>query len=150
VPGLYGYVSATKWVVDMELTTFDAAAGYWVPRGWSQRAPIKTQSRIDHPHGFDDVRAGRLGVAGIAWAQHVGVRKVEVRVDDGQWQEAELSTEVSVNTWRMWRTTVEVSKGERRLQVRATDATGYTQTDESAPPAPDGATGWHTVTVNAG
>jgi DMSO/TMAO reductase YedYZ molybdopterin-dependent catalytic subunit len=150
VPGLYGYVSATKWVVDMELTTFDAAAGYWVPRGWSQRAPIKTQSRIDHPHGFDDVRAGRLDVAGIAWAQHVGIRKVEVRVDDGQWQEAELSTEVSVNTWRMWRTTVEVSKGERRLQVRATDATGYTQTDESAPPAPDGATGWHTVTVNAG
>jgi DMSO/TMAO reductase YedYZ molybdopterin-dependent catalytic subunit len=149
VPGLYGYVSATKWVVDWELTRFDAKQGYWVPRGWSAKGPIKTQSRIDSPRGFDDVPAGRVVVAGIAWAQHTGVDKVEVRTDGGQWQPAELATEVGVNTWRMWRAGVEVGRGEHRVEVRATDRSGYTQTDQRAAPAPDGATGWHSVIFNA-
>ena len=147
VPGLYGYISATKWVVDMELTTFAAKQGYWIPRGWSTRAPIKTQSRIDSPQDGAVFRRGRTTVAGTAWAQTIGIRKVEVRVDDGEWEPAELSAEVDLNTWRMWRVTLDLRPGQHRLQVRATDANGYTQTDAEAPPAPDGATGWHTIQV---
>ncbi|HEV2779485.1 MAG TPA: molybdopterin-dependent oxidoreductase [Actinophytocola sp.] len=149
VPGLYGYVSATKWVTDMELTRFDRKEGYWIPRGWAQKAPIKTQSRIDSPRRDAAVPAGRLVVAGVAWAQPVGVGRVEVRLDEGQWQQAELATEVSPHSWRMWRATVEVSRGEHRVEVRATDRTGRTQTEQFAPPAPDGATGWHSVPFSA-
>ena len=149
VPGLYGYVSATKWVVDMELTTFNDKQGYWVPRGWAARGPIKTQSRIDNPRDGATVRAGGVVVAGISWAQFRGISKVEVRLDGGDWQETQLSTEVSKNTWRMWRTTIQVPKGDHQLAVRATDTTGYTQTDQQAPPDPDGATGWHTIGFHA-
>lgn len=149
VPGLYGYVSATKWVVDWELTRFDQKEGYWVPRGWSAKGPIKTESRIDSPRGFDDVPAGRVTIAGIAWAQFTGIEKVEIRMDRGAWQTAELATEVSQNTWRMWRAGVEVGRGQHRVEVRATDRSGYTQTENRADPAPDGATGWHAVIFNA-
>ncbi len=147
VPGLYGYVSATKWVVDMELTTFADKQGYWIPRGWSAKAPIKTQSRIDSPQDGATLRRGRTTVAGTAWAQTIGIREVEVRADDGEWHPAELGAEVDVNTWRMWRVQLDLRPGRHRLQVRATDATGYTQTDAQALPAPDGATGWHTIEV---
>jgi DMSO/TMAO reductase YedYZ molybdopterin-dependent catalytic subunit len=149
VPGLYGYISATKWVVDMELTRFDLKQGYWIPRGWAQKAPIKTQSRIDSPRGFGTVPPGRVVVAGVAWAQPVGVAKVEVRLDEGQWQQAELAAEVSPHSWRMWRAGVDVARGEHKLEVRATDRTGYTQTDVRVPPIPDGATGWHSVLFTA-
>ncbi|HEU5469817.1 MAG TPA: molybdopterin-dependent oxidoreductase [Actinophytocola sp.] len=149
VPGLYGYVSATKWVVDWELTRFDQREGYWIPRGWAVRAPIKTQSRIDSPRPFATVPAGRLVVAGVAWAQTVGVDRVEVRLDGGAWQPAELATEVGLATWRMWRATVEAAPGEHKVEVRATDRTGRTQTEERVPPAPDGATGWHAVGFTA-
>jgi DMSO/TMAO reductase YedYZ molybdopterin-dependent catalytic subunit len=149
VPGLYGYISATKWVVDLELTRFDQKQGYWIPRGWAAKAPIKTQSRIDSPGGFAKLPAGTVTIAGIAYAQYVGIRKVEVRVDAGDWQEAELSTEVSINTWRMWRAQVQVGRGEHRVEVRATDNTGYTQTEERTRPDPDGATGWHSVIFTA-
>ncbi|MFC4853082.1 molybdopterin-dependent oxidoreductase [Actinophytocola glycyrrhizae] len=147
VPGLYGYVSATKWVVDMELTTFADKQGYWIPRGWSARGPIKTQSRIDSPRDGFDLPRGANTVAGVAWAQTIGVRQVAVRVDDGEWHRAELGAEVGLNTWRMWRVTLDLEPGERTIQVRATDNRGHTQTDAEAPPAPDGATGWHTVRV---
>nr|WP_133905698.1 molybdopterin-dependent oxidoreductase [Actinophytocola oryzae] len=147
VPGLYGYVSATKWVVDMELTTFADKQGYWIPRGWSVKGPIKTESRIDNPQDGTTLKAGTNTIAGTAWAQTVGVRRVEVRVDD-DWHDAQLSTEVDVNTWRMWRVRVDLKPGSHRLQVRATDNSGYTQTDAEAEPAPDGATGWHTVDVS--
>jgi DMSO/TMAO reductase YedYZ molybdopterin-dependent catalytic subunit len=147
VPGLYGYVSATKWVTDMELTTFAAKQGYWIPRGWSVRAPVKTQSRIDSPREGSVLGRGGNTVAGTAWAQTTGIRAVEVRVDDGEWQQAELSTEVDVDTWRMWRVEVDLRPGEHTIQVRATDRHGYTQTGAEAPPAPDGATGRHTVRV---
>ncbi|HET9142597.1 MAG TPA: molybdopterin-dependent oxidoreductase [Actinophytocola sp.] len=149
VPGLYGYVSATKWVVDWELTTFQAREGYWIPRGWAAKAPIKTQSRIDSPRPDATVPAGRLVVAGIAWAQTVGIDRVEVRLDEGAWQPAELATEVSLATWRMWRVTVDAGRGEHKVEVRATDRTGRTQTDERTAPAPDGATGWHAVEFTA-
>jgi DMSO/TMAO reductase YedYZ molybdopterin-dependent catalytic subunit len=142
VPGLYGYVSATKWIVDMEATTFDAKPGYWLERGWAQQAPIKTQSRIDTPRGFGIVPAGRVTVAGIAWSQPVGIRRVEVRMDGGPWREAELSTEVSGDTWRMWRTEFDLAPGSHTVQTRATDHNGITQTEQRADPIPDGASGW--------
>jgi DMSO/TMAO reductase YedYZ molybdopterin-dependent catalytic subunit len=144
VPGLYGYVSATKWVVDLEVTRFDRAEGYWTPRGWSERGPIKTESRIDVPRPGDPVHAGTVVVAGVAWAQHRGVREVEVRVDDGPWQTATLGEGGNQDTWRQWVWRWEATHGEHSLQVRATDATGAVQTSVEAPPAPDGASGWHT------
>lgn len=148
VPGLYGYVSATKWVADMEVTTFADKQGYWIPRGWSAKGPIKTQSRIDSPRDGFVLGKGRNTIAGTAWAQTIGIRGVEVRVDDGEWHPAELSTEVDLNTWRMWRVTLDLRAGEHTVQVRATDNHGYTQTEAEASPVPDGATGWHTVHVS--
>ena len=142
VPGLYGYVSATKWVVDLEATTFAAKQAYWLERGWAERGPIKTECRIDLPGPFDQVPAGRVTLAGIAWSQHVGVSRVEVRVDGGPWQAAELTTEVSRDTWRMWRTTVDLPPGRHQAEVRATDARGVVQTEVRADPVPDGASGW--------
>jgi DMSO/TMAO reductase YedYZ molybdopterin-dependent catalytic subunit len=144
VPGLYGFVSGTKWITDMELTTFKAQQAYWLRRGWGQRAPIKTMSRIDSPGAF-----GRVGpdtpVTGIAWAQTRGIDKVEVRVDRGEWRPAELSTEVNVDTWRMFRLRGRWERGNHVAEVRATDKTGYTQTEDRAAPIPDGASGWHSV-----
>jgi DMSO/TMAO reductase YedYZ molybdopterin-dependent catalytic subunit len=150
VPGLYGYVSATKWVVDLELTTFEAFDPYWIRRGWAEMAPIKTQSRIDTPRNGASVPAGDVTVAGIAWAQHVGIDRVEVRVDEGAWQDAELAVEDTIDTWRQWKVVVPMTSGEHRLQVRATDATGEVQTEALAEPFPDGATGWHTISIQVG
>ena len=148
VPGLYGYVSATKWVTDLELTTFDAKAGYWLQRGWAERAPIKTQSRIDSPRGFAALPAGRVAVAGIAWSQPTGIGRVEVRMDGGPWQEARLATEVSGDTWRMWRADFDLAPGGHSVQSRATDAAGVLQTETVADPVPDGATGWPDVSFS--
>ncbi|USX54731.1 MULTISPECIES: molybdopterin-dependent oxidoreductase [Lentzea] len=145
VPGLYGYVSATKWLVDAELTTFDAFDPYWAQRGWGKKAPVKVMSRIDRPKSFERVPAGKFVAAGIAWAQHVGIDRVEVRVDGGPWQEATLSTEVNVDTWRMWRIELDLKEGNHTVECRATDRKGYTQTNERAAPIPDGATGWHSM-----
>jgi DMSO/TMAO reductase YedYZ molybdopterin-dependent catalytic subunit len=148
VPGLYGYVSATKWLVDLELTTFDAYDAYWIKRGWSQQGPIKTESRIDTPRSGGSVSAGEVAVAGVAWAQHRGIEAVEVRVDEGAWETAELGTQDTLDTWRQWLYRWNASSGSHTLQARATDRTGETQTADVAPPAPDGATGYHTITVN--
>jgi DMSO/TMAO reductase YedYZ molybdopterin-dependent catalytic subunit len=148
VPGLYGYVSATKWVVDLELTTFEAYDAYWITRGWAQQAPIKTQSRIDTPRGGRPLAAGPVTIAGVAWAQHRGIRAVEVRVDEAGWERAELGAQDGIDTWRQWRFPWTATGGEHVLQVRATDGTGLTQAVQVAPPAPDGATGYHTVTVS--
>ncbi|MEV4821345.1 molybdopterin-dependent oxidoreductase [Micromonospora sp. NPDC049274] len=148
VPGLYGYVSACKWVTELELTRFADFDAYWVPRGWSAQGPIKTQSRIDTPRRRNRLTAGPLTVAGVAWAQHRGISRVEVRVDGGPWQEAELAPTVSVDTWVQWSWRWDATPGEHQLQVRATDATGETQTERTQSVAPDGATGWHTVPVN--
>lgn len=144
VPGLYGYVSATKWITDMEVTRFDAPGkqSYWLERNWAERAPIKTQSRIDSPRGFASVPAGKVTVAGIAWSQPTGISKVEVRTDGGPWQQAELATEVNLDTWRMWRTEFDLAPGSHTVQTRATDRNGVTQTEMRADPIPDGASGW--------
>jgi DMSO/TMAO reductase YedYZ molybdopterin-dependent catalytic subunit len=147
VPGLYGYVSACKWVVELELSSFADFDAYWVPRGWAAQAPIKTQSRIDTPRSGRDSKAGTVTVAGVAWAQHRGIARVEVRVDDGPWQEATLASTVSRDTWRQWSWRWEATSGEHTLSVRATDATGQVQPGRRQPVAPDGAPGWHTVRV---
>jgi DMSO/TMAO reductase YedYZ molybdopterin-dependent catalytic subunit len=148
VPGLYGYVSATKWISELELTTFGAFDPYWVRRGWAQQAPIKTQSRIDTPRPLAKVPAGPAVIAGVAWAQHRGIDRVEVRVDAGPWREADLAAQDTVDTWRQWRLDWDAEGiGSHTLQVRATDATGATQTTDRAEPFPDGATGQHQLVV---
>jgi DMSO/TMAO reductase YedYZ molybdopterin-dependent catalytic subunit len=147
VPGLYGYVSATKWLSDIELTTWDAREGYWVPRGWSREAPIKTHSRIDVPRQGETISAGTTPIAGVAWAQHRGIERVEVRVDDGDWMDADLGDDVTDDSWRQWIVQWDATPGEHRIQVRATDKTGETQTEVITPVDPDGATGYHTRRV---
>jgi DMSO/TMAO reductase YedYZ molybdopterin-dependent catalytic subunit len=146
VPGLYGYVSATKWVVEMELTRFDRAQAYWTRQGWAPRGPIKTESRIDVPTGGQKVPMGPVVFGGVAWAQNRGVRAVEVRIDDGVWQPAGLGASYSNETWRLWSFPWQAkSPGKHTITVRATDNTGAVQTADQVGSVPDGATGWHTV-----
>ncbi|WP_227985434.1 molybdopterin-dependent oxidoreductase [Nocardia spumae] len=147
VPGLYGYVSATKWVVDLEVTRFDRARAYWTDRGWSDRAPIKTAARIDVPAAFASVPAGRVTVAGVAWAQRSGIATVEVQVDDQPWRLAETAPQYSLDTWRQWTWSWDATPGTHTLRVRATDGEGRTQTERRAAPFPDGATGWHSRVI---
>ena len=147
IPGLYGYVSATKWITNLDLTTWSEAQGYWVPLGWSRDAPIKTQSRIDVPRRDETVRAGRIAIAGVAWAQHRGIEKVEVRIDSEEWKLAILALDFSDDTWRQWKYEFDAKPGEYQVQVRATNKTGETQTQEVSRPDPDGATGYHTRTI---
>ncbi|MFD8529224.1 molybdopterin-dependent oxidoreductase [Streptosporangium canum] len=149
VPGLYGYVSATKWVTDIKVTRFDRDEAYWTPKGWSAMGPVKTQSRIDLPRDGARVAPGRTVIAGVAWAQHKGVEAVEVRIDRGQWRQARLAVAPTADTWRQWVVDDwDATPGSHTIEVRATDATGYTQTPDLAPVAPDGATGWHSVSVD--
>ncbi|NBH05244.1 molybdopterin-dependent oxidoreductase, partial [Amycolatopsis sp. SID8362] len=149
IPGLYGYVSATKWVTDLEVTTWRARQAYWLKRGWGREAPIKTESRIDTPKGFETVPSGKVRAAGTAWAQHTGIAKVEVRIDGGPWQEAVLSHEVNLETWRMWWIEFDAKPGGHQVVCRATDRSGYTQTEMRAGTVPDGATGWHSIAFTA-
>ncbi len=148
VPGLYGYVSATKWLGELELTTLEAFDAYWVPRGWSKLGPIKTQSRIDVPSFGATVPAGIVPVAGVAWAQGRGISAVEVQVDEAGWQPARLAAALNDDTWRQWVWEWDATPGPHSLQVRATDGDGMTQTAERRPVMPDGATGYHTIRVN--
>jgi DMSO/TMAO reductase YedYZ molybdopterin-dependent catalytic subunit len=146
VPGLYGYVSATKWVTELKVTRFDEARGYWTDRGWSARGPVKISSRIDVPRG--SVSAGEVTVAGVAWHQHTGIAGVEVSIDDGPWQDAELASAISADTWVQWSYRWDADPGEHTVKVRATSVDGEVQTADLAPVAPDGATGHHTVTLS--
>jgi DMSO/TMAO reductase YedYZ molybdopterin-dependent catalytic subunit len=143
VPGLYGYVSATKWVVELEVTRFDRARAYWSDRGWSERGPIKISSRIDVPRSGQGLDAGTVTVAGVAWHQHTGIEAVEVQVDDGEWRDATLATAISVDTWVQWHYDWDAEPGQHTLRVRAISTDGEVQTAERAPVAPDGATGLH-------
>lgn len=147
VAGLYGYVSATKWLRTIELTGWDDFDAYWIPRGWSKEGPVRTQSRIDVPRQGADVRAGTVAVAGVAWAPTRGIAKVEVQVDDGPWQEARLGPGWGDDVWRQWVLEWDAAPGDHVLRVRATDATGQTQPEQRRPVAPDGATGWHSRRV---
>ncbi len=151
VPGLYGYVSATKWLSSIELTTLAGFDGFWVPRGWSKLAPIKTSSRIDVPQNLSRIPVGPTVVAGVAWSPgpQGGIDRVEVRVDDGRWVEAVLGGELSEDTWRQWRVEVDLPPGEHVLSVRATDRSGVVQDDQRRPLRPDGATGHHQILILA-
>ncbi len=153
VPGLYGYVSATKWVVDLEVTRFADRTAYWTDRGWSPEGPIKTASRIEVPHDGDTVAlsdAGderTVGIGGTAWAQHTGITGVEVQVDDDDWREVTLADAISIDTWRQWSWRWPATPGRHTLRVRATDSSGTVQTSDRANPVPDGASGWHEIEV---
>ncbi len=147
VPGLFGYVSATKWVVDLEVSRFDRATAFWTDRGWSERGPIKLSSRIDVPRSGQSLTAGPVTVAGVAWHQHVGIERVEVQVDDGPWQPATLATAISIDTWVQWRYEWDATSGTHTLRVRAVNADGEVQTAEVQGVVPDGATGLHERSV---
>ncbi|TLP98653.1 oxidoreductase [Nesterenkonia salmonea] len=146
VPGLYGYVSATKWVVELEVTRFDQDTAYWTERGWDERGPILVSSRIDVPRALETLPSGDVVIAGVAWAQHVGIDAVEVQVDDGQWESADLASEVSVDTWRQWRYVFpDAEPGRHWVSVRAVTADGEVQTGERQDPIPNAATGRHRI-----
>lgn len=148
VPGLYGYVSATKWVTELEVTRFDKATAYWTTRGWSAKGPIKLQSRIDLPRRGQGLSAGDTTIAGVAWQQHVGIAKVEVQVDGGAWREATLASAISDDTWVQWSIPWKAERGSHAIRCRATNALGERQTETDGWPAPDGATGWQQLNVD--
>jgi DMSO/TMAO reductase YedYZ molybdopterin-dependent catalytic subunit len=151
VPGLYGYVSATKWVVDLNVTRFADAQAYWTVRGWDAHGPIKLASRIDVPRGFARLPAGTVDLGGTAWAQGTGISRVEIQIDGGDWREAVLAAEATVDSWRQWSYRWEDAEpGSHTARVRAYDATGMQQTGERADPAPNGASGWHEVRFSVG
>lgn len=150
VPGLFGYVSATKWLTEIELTTLEAFDAYWVPLGWAKEGPILTQSRVDRPVYGAFVKAGSYDVAGVAWAPTRAISKVEVRLDTGDWQQAQISQPLSSYSWVQWRATFDVAAGPHTVSVRATDGTGETQPEGRTTPAPSGARGWHQVQFSAG
>ncbi|MBT2517738.1 molybdopterin-dependent oxidoreductase [Streptomyces sp. ISL-90] len=147
VPGLYGYVSATKWVVDLEVTRFDAASAYWTDRGWSERGPIKISSRVDVPRPGQSLDAGPVVIAGVAWHQHTGIARVEVQIDDGAWADATLAAAISIDTWVQWRYEWDAAVGSHVVRVRATGRDGEVQTAERQGVVPDGATGLHEIPV---
>ncbi len=149
VPGLYGYVSATKWLVDIEVTRFDKIDAYWTVRGWSEKGPVKTQSRVDVPRDGAQVPAGKVRIGGSAWAQHTGIERVEYQLDGAGWQDAQLGRVPHADTWVQWSATVDVEQGEHLLAVRATDSSGYTQTSVRTDVVPDGASGWHSIGFDA-
>jgi DMSO/TMAO reductase YedYZ molybdopterin-dependent catalytic subunit len=142
VPGLYGFVSATKWVVELEVTRFDRQTAYWTDRGWSPRGPIKTSSRIDVPRSFEEVPAGKYAMGGVAWAQHRGIASVEVQIDGGEWRKADLSDEFTTDSWRQWSYVWDATPGKHSVRCRAIDSTGAVQIEAEQPPIPDGATGY--------
>ena len=150
VPGLYGYVSATKWLASIELTTREAVDGYWVPLGWAKDGPILTQSRIDVPTSGATVPPGAVEIGGVAWAPDRGITRVEVRIDDGAWQAARISRPISKATWVQWALAWTATTGPHSLEARATDGTGDVQTDQRSDPAPDGARGHHRISVTVG
>ncbi|MHA6694478.1 molybdopterin-dependent oxidoreductase [Homoserinimonas sp. A520] len=147
VPGLYGYVSATKWVTELRVTRFAREVAYWTQRGWSERGPIKLSSRIDVPRQSQTLGAGTVVVAGVAWSPHVGISSVQVRIDDGPFNDAELAEAISIDTWRQWAFAWRATPGEHRLSVRAVDAAGKVQVSRQADVVPDGATGLHSIGV---
>jgi len=150
VPGLYGYVSATKWLTGLKVTRFDAEEAYWTPRGYSPKAPIKLSSRIDTPRLDKAVEPGTSVIAGVAWAQTVGIERVEVKIDDADWQQATLSNPVNADTWVQWFLEWEATTGSHNVTVRATDREGNLQVEDRAPIAPDGSTGWQRRLVRVG
>ncbi len=148
VPGLFGYVSAVKWLTRIELTRFDRAVGTWIPRGWARLGPMKLASRIDRPHDGDDLPRGRTVIAGVAWSDLHGIGAVSVRVDEGAWRQARLGPDLGPAAWRQWWFAWDAAPGAHALTVRAVDDRGTVQPGGNVDPAPDGAEGWHRITVH--
>ena len=148
IAGLYGYVSAVKWLAGIGLTTWDGFDGYWIPRGWSKEGPIKITSRIDTPRSGSRRNPGLVGVGGVAWAPTRGIGSVEVQIDQGEWVAAELGAAVSDETWVQWTLRQELESGVHRARVRAYDLSGELQPAGPKPKAPDGAEGYHSVLLN--
>ena len=146
-PGLYGFVGATKWLTRLEVTTFAASQAYWTTRGWAAKAPMKPAAKIEVPKASAVVPAGRVTVGGVSWAPRAGVGGVQVRIDDGPWVDARLGPSGGLDYWRQWIWSWDATPGQHRVQARVVDAAGAVQTDQTAPPAPDGASGWHTIAV---
>ncbi|MBW8481362.1 molybdopterin-dependent oxidoreductase [Actinomadura parmotrematis] len=147
VPGLYGYVSATKWVTDLKISRFADDRAYWTKRDWADHAPIKTMARIDLPRAFAELKPGRVPVAGVAWAQHCGISAVQVRIDGGAWRDAKLAPVPNTDTWRQWFLEWDAAPGSHRIEARAVDGTGALQVEKRADPFPDGASGWQSTVV---
>ena len=147
MPGIYGYASATKWLTEIELTTFDSFDSYWVPRGYAAEAPIKMLTRIDAPRGLDRIPAGEFAIGGVAWAQPIGIEQVEVKIDDGPWVAADMAAEVNGSTWRQWTHRWTATSGRHTVTARAIDKNGAIQTADRSEPLPDGVTGHHSVVV---
>ncbi len=155
VPGLYGYVSACKWLVDIEVTTFDEIDAYWIERGWAEEGPVKLMSRIDVPGNGDEVDAGTMRVGGVAWSQTIGISGVQYQLDGGAWTDCELGGTAGPDaapnddTWVQWAATLDLDEGDHELLVRAIDKNGLVQTGVEKDVFPDGATGWHSIEFNA-
>lgn len=148
VPGLYGYVSATKWVTELAVTRFDAEVAYWTQRGWSDRGPIKMSSRIDVPRQSQTLAAGTFVVGGVAWSPHIGISRVQLKIDEGPWEDAKLAEAISIDTWRQWAFPWRATSGEHQLSVRAIDTAGKVQVSAPADVVPDGSTGIHRISVS--
>ncbi len=148
VPGLYGYVSACKWITRITLTTYDEKKAYWTDRGWAIDAPIKLMSRIDTPRPLSNVKAGRTFIGGVAWHQHRGLTGVQVRIDGGEWQDAQLGPDAGNDYWRQWYVEWDAEPGQHTLAARALDENGEPQTAARATPFPDGASGVQSIVVN--
>ena len=146
-PGLYGFVSATKWLVKLTATSYAKEQSYWTKRKWATDAPIKTSSRIDTPRPLSTIKKGRTAIGGVAWAQHYGVKKVEVSIDGGAWKTAMLGPDVGIDYWRQWFFRWDAKPGRHDLTVRATDTTGEAQLEQRTTPFPSGAKGWHSIVV---
>jgi DMSO/TMAO reductase YedYZ molybdopterin-dependent catalytic subunit len=149
VPGLYGFISACKWITTMTLTTYDDATAYWTHRGWATDAPIKIASRIDTPTSLH-LKPGSTFIGGVAWAQPVGVAKVEVQIDGGAWQEARLGPSAGNDYWRQWYLPWDAKPGSHQLACRATDRHGRVQTAVRASPFPNGSSGTQRLVVSVG
>ena len=145
VPGLFGFVSATKWLQRIEFTTYAARTAYWTTRGWATDAPILTQSRIDVPRSLTTLPKDKPVIAGVAWAQHRGIAKVEIRIDEGDWKEAKLAADGGIDLWRQWSYVYDGPAGLHSAQVRATDLDGQTQPEQRTKVFPSGARGWHQI-----
>jgi DMSO/TMAO reductase YedYZ molybdopterin-dependent catalytic subunit len=147
VPGLYGYVSGTKWLTQMTVTTFAAQQAYWTQRGYAEHAPIRTMTRIEVPAPLATIAPGKVAIAGTAWAQHRGIEGVEVQVDNGPWLPAGLAAQDTIDTWRQWSIAWQATSGQHTLRARSVDGTGQTQTSQRREPVPSGASGWHEIVV---
>ncbi|MXG91230.1 molybdopterin-dependent oxidoreductase [Nocardioides flavescens] len=148
IPGLYGFISACKWMTSIKLTTYADDEAYWTERGWTPEAPIKISSRIDTPKVLQEIPAGDTFIGGVAWAQqNGGVAKVQVQVDGGGWQDAQLGPSAGNDYWRQWYYPWTAESGTHTISSRVIDGNGQTQSDVRAEPFPSGSSGIQSLII---